>query len=250
MLLNSSTYKQQSLLAEYTRTGNEEIISQLKGVKRKGIQYYRHLIFNIIWDGISNAYPIMTDFFGEDEMKQIVSRFFSKHNCQNSQVWAMPKEFMEYVLAYEKEWLEKHPFLPDLMLIEWKEIELYMMPDKNILPFKKKGSLKLDKLVINPEMEIFRFQYPVHILHPNDIKEEMKSEYLVLLHRDFETKEIIFTSLTEMSEKVIRLLLEEALNIKELQQKSGLLKISDKNKLESFLLELMEREIILGFLIE
>lgn len=62
MYLKEKTKRQQSLLAQFTRTGDQTIITHLDGIKVQGIRYYRELIFNIIYDGISNAYPITTNF--------------------------------------------------------------------------------------------------------------------------------------------------------------------------------------------
>lgn len=247
MLLEKTTYQQQSLLASYTRSGDENIIRQLKGVKEKGIRYYRDLIFNIVWDGVSNAYPIMTDFLGEDKMKTLVEKFFATHKCSNPQVWAMPKEFMDYAIQNEPSLINEYPFLPDLILFEWKEIEIYMMPDKPIPAFTKKGSLWSDKMVFNPESEVVKFSYPVFMLHPDEITEEFKNEYYVLLHRDFDTKEVLFHNVSELSAKVIDVLKEQPLSYRELEKKYAMT-MQQKNHIKVFLQDALEKEIILGFL--
>lgn len=247
MLLKNTTYKQQSLLAEYTRTGDEQIIHQLQGVKEKGIKYYRELIFNIVWDGITNAYPIMTEFLGEDNMKELVHRFFSRHKCLNPQVWAMPKEFMDYVNAYEKELINTHKFLSELMLFEWKEIELYMMPDKKSFDCIKKGSEYSDKLVINPEIEIIHLQYPVFLIHPEEMEEGMKGHYILLMHRTPDSKEVDFDVIFEYVEKFLKLLLEKPLSFREVEKK-GLFTIQERNQLKEFISIALNKGILLGFL--
>lgn len=250
MLLKENTYQQQAMLAKYTRTNDETIFSQLQNVKEKGIRYYRELIFNIIYDTVSNAYPIMTDFLGEDEMKKIVQRFFSSHSCSNPQVWAMPKEFMNYVNEYEKKLIHEHPFLPELMLFEWKEIEMYMMPDKPLLPYKKKGSVLTDKLVINPEIEILSFSYPVFLLHPENITEETKDDYLIIVYRDLEYREVHYNAINYITEKFIRILLEQPTSFQTIEKSKGLFSIQEKNQIKEFINFALENEIIAGFLKE
>lgn len=248
MLLKEKNYQQQSLLAQYTKTGDDKIIKQLKGVKEKGIRYYRELIFNIIWDGICNAYPIMTDFLGEDEMKNIVHRFFSSHACKNPQVWAMPKEFMDYVNNNEQTLIEQYPFLSELMLFEWKEIEMYMMPDKAIPSYKEKGSWQVDKLIINPEIEIISFTYPVFLVHPEEIDDEMKDDYLLLIYRDIDSKEVLFNIISDVVKKFINVLLQEPISLREFENKRERLTIVQKNQLKEFVHIALDTRIILGFL--
>ena len=248
MLLKSSTYQQQSLLAEFTRTGNEEILKQLKGINHKGIKYYRHLIFNIIQDGITNAYPILTDFLGEHEMNNLIHRFFSNHRCQTYQVWQMPKEFKEYVIQQESNLIETYPFIPDLLLFEWMEIELFMMEDDEIPKYQPTGNILKDKLVLNPEIQILSMQYPVHIKHPKLIKNNDKGTYFVALHRHPETKEIIFTNIDFSSLRIIELLYDEEKNFDDLLntifEKPSL---KNKDELKKFIRNALETKMILGF---
>lgn len=250
MLLKSSTYNQQSLLAEFTRTGNEEIIQQLKGINLKGIKYYRQLIFNIIQDSITNAYPILTDFLGDQEMNNLIHRFFSNHKCQTYQVWEMPKEFKDYVILNETKLIEEYPFIPDLLLFEWMEIELFMMEDLEIPTHQSTGNILKDKLVLNPEIQILSLQYPVHIKHPKKITNNDKSNYFVVLHRHPETKEIIFTEVNSLAVKIIELLYEEEKNLNDLlntifERPS----LKNKEDIKKFIHNALETKMILGFLI-
>jgi hypothetical protein len=247
MWLNKNTYIQQSLLAEYTRTNNEAILSQLIGIKEKGIRYYRQLIFNIIWDGVSNAYPITTDFLGEESMKNIVNDFFQHHRCQTFQVWQMPMEFKDYVIQNRQDLIQQYPFLPDLLLFEWMEIEIFMMPDEEYPDYSEKGNILKDKLILNPEIQILNLQYPVHVYHPQKIKENQKGNYFVLIHRHPEDKDVLFSDISEMSVKVLEHLSEQPLSFSELCEQMPVESLSLKTELRKFLVKGMESRFILGF---
>ncbi len=247
MLLKESTKTQQILLSEYTRSGNENIIAQLNNVKTKGIRYYRELIFNIIWDGISNAYPIATNFLGEEKMKELTNDFFTHHKCQDPQVWAMPKEFKDYIINNRKDLCEQHPFLPDLLLFEWIEIELFMMPDEPLPPYSENGNILKDKFVLNPELQILFFQYPVHTTHPMHIQKKDKGEYFVLAHRHPDTKEIIFTQISPVVVKIIEALYETPLSITQIQEILSLSSLQQKEQVKQFIRETFQNKIILGF---
>jgi len=247
MLLKEKTSHQQFLLSKYTRTGDDQIIEQLQNVKPKGIKYYRHLIFNIIYDGISNAYPITTDFFGEEKMKELVDDFFKNHFCQTFQVWKMPSEFKDYIIEKRKELCEQYSFLVDLLLFEWMEIEVFMMPDEPFPEYSEQGNILKDKLVLNPELQILFFQYPIHHYHPQKIKQELKGEYFVLIHRHPDTKEVIFTELGPATVKIIEALYEKPMSFNDIEKLFTNLSLEQKNQLKEFIHQSIQNKIILGF---
>ncbi|GAB4202165.1 MAG: hypothetical protein Fur0023_07690 [Bacteroidia bacterium] len=247
MWLNKDTYTQQSLLAEYTRSGDASVLSQLQGIKEKGIRYYRHLIFNIIWDGVTNAYPITTDFFGEEKMKEIVDDFFRHHRCQTFQVWQMPLEFKDYVIQNRQDLIQQYPFLPDLLLFEWMEIEIFMMPDEELSAYSDKGNILKDKLILNPEMQILNLQYPVHIYHPKKIKDSQRGDYFVLMHRHPEDGDVLFSDISELSVKVLEYLFEKPMSFSELCHQLNIESSQLKTELRKFLVKGMESKFILGF---
>ena len=55
------------------------------------------------------------------------------------------------------------PFLDDLLYFEWMEIEVHTMPDRPFPDYVKEGNVLEDRLAFNPEYEIIRMDYPVHL---------------------------------------------------------------------------------------
>lgn len=248
MFLREKTYRQQCLLAQYIRSGDEKILDELDAVNVRGIRYYRELIINIIYDGISNAYPITTDFFGKKKMMQLTHEFFTHVKCQTPQVWAMPREFMDYIQEHRIELYLKYPFLHDLLLFEWIEIEIFMMPDKHLPYVSEKGNILTDRLVLNPEIQILVLHYPVHLLHPKNIKKKHKGEYLLLVYRHPENKQVIFTELNYFAYQIIKSLNQNPTSISELRDNfaNSNFKIDDNN-IVHFIESALENKIIIGF---
>lgn len=247
-MLNTSFQTQQSILAEYTRTGNDTLLQKLQGIKEKGIRYYRELIFNIAWDTITNAYPILTDFLGNEPMRSLVNNFYTQHRCQTYQVWRMPEEFKDFVIQNETALIEKYPFIPDLLHFEWIEIEVFMMPDETFPEHHKNGNILKDKLVLNPEIKILALQYPVHLFHPSKITEKEKGQYFVLVHRHPESKEVVFTNLNALGVKIILHLNEESLSINDMEQKiAPQSSLQIKDQIKQFVRECLNSQIIIGF---
>ncbi len=202
MLLRDSTYEVQSSLAAYCRTGLERPIP---GADSERVSHYRRLVFNIIEDNLQTAYPLTHDLLSPEEWEEVVTEFFSNHPCQSPQIWSMPNEFYEYLRDVNHPLLEKYPFLEDLLLFEWREIELYMSEDHSIR-HDLHGNVSNDKLVVNPEHGLMHLSWPVHLMNASEIKPEHKGNFFLLMHRDPESGKILFSNLSPAFVRMIEYL--------------------------------------------
>jgi len=55
------------------------------------------------------------------------------------------------------------PHFIDLLILEWAEIEVFMMPNHKV-EFSLLVNWKENVLVLNPYLQIFHLEYPVHLL--------------------------------------------------------------------------------------
>ena len=185
MITQKPTFQYQVSLANYCRNG---ALENIPGVT-KNISHYRRLVFNNVLDSLSAAYPL-TENLLEDEWEALVHRFFATHKLQSPQIWHMPKEIIDYVNCYEKELIMKYPFLPNSLVFEWLEIEVFMMPD---IDFPKVAT---DKLFCNPEIRFAEFQFPVHLKKAEQITPNDEGTYYVAIYRNPDTKAVSFTNLS------------------------------------------------------
>ncbi len=217
MLLCDSTYEVQSSLAAYCRTG---VDPQIPGVVKERVSHYRRLVFNIIEDNLQTAYPLMHDLLSPDEWEQAVNEFFSNHPCQSTQIWSMPKEFYEYLKEVNHPLLETYPFLEELLLFEWKEIELYMSEDIPIR-YSLRGDVSKDKLVLNPEHDLIHLSWPVHLMNAGEITTEHKGSFFLMMHRETESGKIRFTNLSPAFVRMIEYLQNSPDSVSEILNKIG-----------------------------
>ena len=246
MLLLNPTQKYQSNLAQFCRTG--EYIS-IPGVKEKNVGRYRNLIYSIIDDSLQSAFPLTFDLLEKQEWDKMVDDFFSSHPCQSPFVWKMPKELLGYLEESNSSLQQKYPQLKDLLLLEWYEVEIYMMEDKEPETFSTKGRLSTDKLVLNPELAIIPLAYPVHLKNASNITTEDAGQYFVCLHREPKTGKVQFTDIKYPHLELLEKLGNEKTDFK------ALLKIFQKYAskenaiiaLTQFLKAALESRLILGF---
>lgn len=212
MLLNPTTHKIQSDLAIYCRSGNR---TDLPGVNERGLRQYHRLVNNIINDSLEAAFPITRKLLQSDEWSNLVQEFFIRHACVSPQVWWMPHEFYRYIVDNNHSIINNYPILPDLLMFEWLEVELFMMEDLQPETKQKKQTPR-DLLVLNPEHRLVRFNYPVHLKISSQIKPDDQGDYFLLLHREPETGKVIFTDVSVFFARMIEILGQRPSNAKEL----------------------------------
>jgi hypothetical protein len=237
----NQTRLSQERFFQFLKTGDPDSLQKLKCSNYNGIQHYRNLVVNIFSEMIVNAFPIFYDFLGEERMEKLILEFMKNYSCQNFQVWKMPCEFKEYVITSQKELISRFPFIPDLLLFEWIEIEVFMMPDLNT---KEESS---GKLYLNQESKILFLQYPVYKIHPSKIKKEDKGDYYLFLYRHPESKKVIFSEINIFALKIMNFLYEEPKTFDEILKEFGLKKEQKEvREIKKWLRQANHSQIILG----
>ena len=125
------------------------------------------------------------------------------------------------------------------------------MPDRPLPDYVTDGNLLEDKLAFNPEYEIIRMDYPVH-MHPAENTPDLKGEYFALVFRSPETGFVHFLNLSRLNTFILTRLVEEDVPVKilkgEIARASGIESSRFlEEALEKFIGDLMEKKLILGF---
>ncbi|MBN2175220.1 MAG: putative DNA-binding domain-containing protein [Bacteroidales bacterium] len=248
MYLNINTKEVQSNLADYCRTGETRA---LPGTDPQRLKHYRRLVFNIINDSLQSAYPLTYQLLKDDSWDELVDEFFTNHPCQSPQVWWMPKEFYEYLVEQDHAIITQYPFLPNLLEMEWLEVELFMMEDIRA-DYHRSGQLSNDALVLNPEHRLVRFDFPVHLKNASQLNPEDKSDFFLLMHREPSSGKVQFTEVSVFFARMIEILGSRAVSVTELIA----LTCSDFNlqvskhitgEVTQFIEKAINNQLILGF---
>jgi len=246
MLLSKETKDLQSKLTEYVRTGTLPLI---KGAKQDKLHHYRRLVYNIVYNSLSNAYPISKAMLGDEKWKELVDEFFIKHNPQDPQIWSFPFELYEFVLKSDYSKKVNKLYLNDLLFFEWIEMEVYAMEDVEIDNFSNLSKNKSfeGEIILNPYIKLFSFEYPV-FNKEEKIDEMKKGNYFVICFRDIETFKVNYLEIDALSMIFLENLYENYANIETVlnfTSETINIKIEFKNVLP-LLEELNNRGIILG----
>jgi len=208
-------------------------------------------VFNVIDDTLRSAFPLTVDLFSEEEWETTTRRFFASHRCNSYSVWKMPFEFYQYILSSEEELLNKFPFLEELLLFEWTEIEIHMMEDKAFPEISITGDFENDMIAINPEFKILQMKYSVHLKNPNEITETDEGAYFVLIFRQPGTGNVQFTDISYFFFWLIQKIINEQKLLTDLlgeaEQTFGVERSILLTNTIPFLRELQQNKFILGF---
>ncbi len=200
---------------------------------------------------MDQAFPITVASMEEEEWDKLVHEFFSKHPTTSTQIWKLPYEFYQYHLSAGTAGRLKKPYLNDLLYFEWAEIEIHTMPDKSIDPYTDKGDPLSDKLLLNPEYEIIRLEYPVHIQAVKGI-ELKKGSYFVLLYREPGTGHVKFLDLSILHAFILTRIFETGESVQSFKGEIAQLAQVESEKyldnhLTDFVNNLIDRQMILGY---
>ena len=188
-LLQSDTKELQSKLARYVRDGNLPLI---KGARQDKLHHYRRLVYNIIFNSLSNAYPIASGLLGKENWKSLVDEFFVKHNPQDPQIWSFPYELYEYIIKSDYAQRVGKLYLNDLIYFEWIEMEVYATEDLELSNFRI--IINNSEYILNPYVRILSFEYPV-FRKDEKIEEMQKGNYFNICYRDLNDLKVYFIEL-------------------------------------------------------
>lgn len=218
-----------------------EVAKGLKVPQNSAQETYHLLVFNRFYDFVETSFPLFSSL-AEDELKSLIRDFLKlKHTYPI--LLGLGKEFVEFFRKVETPLKEKLPFLEELLIYEWTEIEVFNAPEeREAVPMSWEGHYRISK-----SARLLRFEYPVHKAEELSAEEILsgKGEYHLLIYRDRED-EVKRTDLTPVVYRFLYL-------INSGETPSSALEVSDLGEyaeearpyLERFLSELIALKVLI-----
>jgi len=206
------------------------------------LEVYQRLVRGRFEDYLETTFPLFFSFAGDD-LGPIIEEFI-RNDHPSPLLMDLGKEFLEFFKGFDTPIKSKKPFLEDLLVYEWSEIEVF-----NALEEGEGGEFSwMGKYRLSASSRLLHFNYPVH--RAEDLSEEGlisgKGNYHVLIYRDrddevknAELTPFVFRFLKEISEGKSPL---EALENSELEDSE---REEVKPYLERFLGDLLGKGILI-----
>ena len=206
--LDENTQKYLSDFADYCRKGAGALVP---GLRKDRADEYRRLTLNIIDDTLQSTYPVLRSILSATEWSQLVEGFFGSRSLGDPELWRMPKQLLEYARENQIGEQLDRPYLNDLLLLEWTETEVFMMPDVPSISGAVPGDVWSQPIVLNPEFKISRFEYPVFKVPASELI-AAKGEYFLLTFRNPDTFHVQFVELSRLFVEFIQILASEQIS--------------------------------------
>lgn len=191
ILFNSSWNKRSQIIKE---------LKLSKGVINK-IKIYRDLVNHSLRGVVTSIYPL-TKYILKKDWSRLVNKYLEVYPHSSPILNRVAKDFPKY-LSKQESIVSKYPFVYELALYEWLELEVY--EKENVLVNDRK------KPCLNPIHVICPFQYPIH-----KVIERIKDDKLVtkidkkhtniLIYRDPKTLKVRFFELEPGALAYVKLL--------------------------------------------
>jgi len=189
----------QRRFAEYCRTN---VYPDIPGVGSEDrVSTYRRLVFNLVSDALTIAYPITVATLPAVEWQKLITKFFAEFPCSSPQLWKMPKGLLDFV-EQTNFGLDRYPYLRDLLEFEWIEIEVQMMEDVEPDPYQQIIEPLLENFfIVNPEHRVSSLAYPIFRMTSEDLSqfkdnEVLKGNYFLLTFRHPETDKVHYSEIS------------------------------------------------------
>lgn len=248
MKLRSDTAAIQHRLGAFCRTGRGDAIP---GTVERRLKHYRRLVRNGVMNTLTQAYPITVAALPDETWEEMVDGFFINHDPASARLWKLPEEFYHYHVSSGTSDRLRLPWLNDLLVFEWTEIDVHTMPDMALPRTVSQGSFLHDPLALNPEFQLLQLEYPVHKAALREATSR-KGDYFVLVYREPDTGTVHFLDLSLVHAFILMRIQETGLPLGDL--KGDVLKIAEvesETYLDRFLVQfardLHSKKVILGF---
>ena len=119
-----------------------------KAIKR--LEVYRDLVKNSLYDVISNIYPLTNQLLKKD-WKKILSKYIETYPPYSPILTKVAEDFPQF-LQEQSGIMRKYPFITELALYEWREVEIYE---------RESNGVKNKTYILNPIHELCNFEYPI-----------------------------------------------------------------------------------------
>ncbi|MBI3590969.1 MAG: putative DNA-binding domain-containing protein [Candidatus Melainabacteria bacterium] len=174
--------------------------NKIKHIDKKAIsklETYRNLVRTSLFDLINNIYPNTCKAIGK-KLDNLLPKYIEKYP-PSSPILIKAAEYFPQFLQTEKSIMKKYPFISELALYEWLEVDVYEREeDKEVGRHKNKGK---NNLVLNPVHEMCTFQYAVPEICENiedgrKLGKIKKSPTNVFIYRDPKNLSVRFMELS------------------------------------------------------
>lgn len=199
---NNCLQQQQFAFTAYVRDPENNLPPA--DIEQERMMLYRELFFNNIVDTLSSAFPVMHQVLDQSYWQFLCQDFFANQRCKTPYLSHLPGEFVEYLQATGP---HQQPWLNELAVWEWTELELFLAPDPE-LPEQLGHDVLNNIPVLSPLVRLHAFHYPVHHISADNCSAAVDQVMTYLLAWRKPDDSIGFMEANSISARLLQLISE------------------------------------------
>jgi uncharacterized protein len=157
---------------------------------------YQTLVSNIFKNTLKNAYPIAEAILTSVEWHTLTDHFIANHTSNHAALWKMPEDFLLFAEEHDYNSRFGLPYLTDLLLFEWTEIFLFMMPDFEYPEYNIVGNVLEHSALLNQESKLLHLRFPVYRPLPQDKRTLATGNYFLFMFRHPDSFQVRFIEIS------------------------------------------------------
>lgn len=122
------------------------------------LQIYRNLLLNNVCSFIDLVYPVARTLIPTEQWQSLCEEFFAQARCESPFYRDISLQFREYLNEAQHEFLQRYPWLAELLQYEW--LELYV--DSEMIDIPVFDSTLADSWQLKHQIWVLVYQYPVY----------------------------------------------------------------------------------------
>lgn len=136
------------------------------GWEERRTAIYRRLFIKNVTDLLSGNFPVARQILGTTEFASLVRHFYAEHASHTPLFPEIAREMLRFVEERPEYWVERWPFLYELMHYEWVELALAISAeDIDAVEVDPAGDLANGIPVVSPLVWRLAYHYPVEQLN-------------------------------------------------------------------------------------
>ncbi len=204
-----------------------------KNVKAKGMDVYKEIVFNNLFESVSACFPVTQKVIGKRAWLKLIRGFFCEYSSSTPIFRKIPEEFLTYLSNMNALTPENlPPYLYSLCHYEWVELLVSTMADKtDKRDINAIGVLRMNQPAFTNTMQLLNYEYAVQKISLRyKPREKINTQLLVYRNTAFEVK---FVELNTITYRLIEILKQEKVNCE--QALTMLAKDIDQSATESII---------------
>ncbi|OOZ13923.1 hypothetical protein BOW35_09750 [Solemya velum gill symbiont] len=178
------------------------------GVPHERLEAYRELFFNNVRGILESAFPVIHEILPTELSETLARRFFREHSSHTPEFPRFPREFLLWLEQREMAEEGEPPFLYQLALWEWTELDVLLDPAAEPQPAGAMDDVLAQVPLLAPTLQLHAFDYPVHRISADFIPEEPLETQVYLVAFRTPDEGIEFIELNQASAALVQVMLE------------------------------------------